>query len=65
MSWSKVGTVAKAVGAGAAAGIGSLLLVVTGNETLSDVTQAEWLLVAFNVLGTYGITWAIPNRELP
>lgn len=53
---------AKAIGGGLAAVVGSLLLVVSGNETLADVTTAEWLLVAFNVLGTYGLVWALPNK---
>jgi len=54
--------IAKAVAAGAAAAIGSLLLVLQGNETFSDVNTVEWLTVALNVLGSYGIVWAVPNR---
>ena len=56
-------TVAKAVAAGLAAAIGSLLLVVSGDDTLASVTTSDWLLVALNTLGAYGITWAIPNRS--
>ena len=55
-------TVAKAIGAGAAAAIGSVLLVLQGNETLADVNTVEWLTVALNVLGAYGIVWAVPNK---
>lgn len=54
-------SVAKAIAAGLAAAVGSLLLIVTGNETLADVSTAEWLLVAFNTLGAYGVTWRVPN----
>ena len=54
--------VAKAVAGGLAALIGSLLLVLQGNETLSDVNTVEWLTVALNVLGAYGVVWATPNR---
>ena len=59
-----IASVAKAVAAGAAAAIGSLLLVVSGNDTLASVTTAEWLLVVLNTLGAYGVTWAVPNREV-
>lgn len=52
----------KAYGGGLAALIGSLLLVIQGNETLADVSTAEWLLVAINVLASYGIVWAAPNK---
>ena len=55
---------AKAVAAAAAAAIGALLLVVTGSETLADVTVAEWLLVAGTVLGSFGFTYTIPNKPL-
>lgn len=55
-------TNAKAIGSGLAALIGSLLLVLSGNETFGDVTTVEWLLVALNTLGSYGITWSLPNK---
>lgn len=58
----KLNSVAKAIAAGLAAVIGSLLLLVQGPDTLADVTQSEWLLVAFNLLGVYGVTWSVPNR---
>ncbi len=53
---------AKAITAAAVAGLGALLLVVTGNETFSDVTLAEGILVALAILGSGGATYAIPNR---
>ncbi len=58
----RIASVAKAVAAGLAALIGGLLLVVTGGEGIGDVTVAEWLIVAGTVLGSYGFTWAIPNK---
>ena len=54
-------TNAKAVAAALAAVAGSLLLVITGNETFADVTVNEWLVVVLNVLGTFGITWGVRN----
>jgi hypothetical protein len=59
---SRIRPVAKAFAAGLAALIGGLLLVVTGGEGFGDVTTAEWLIVAGTVLGSYGFTWAVPNR---
>lgn len=56
-----MGQYAKAIAGGLGALIGSLLLVMSGNETLADVTQVEWLIVAGNVLGTYGIVWKVRN----
>lgn len=54
---------AKAIAAGVAAVLGSLLLFVTGDETLADVTVGEWIAVGVNVLGAYGIVWVVPNKE--
>lgn len=56
--------VAKAVAAGLAAAMGSLLLVLTGDQSLTDVTTVQWLQVGVNVLGSFGVVWAIPNRPL-
>lgn len=56
--------VAKAIGAGLAALIGSLLLVLQGNETFTDINLVEWLTVAGNVLGSYGLVWAVPNKQI-
>ncbi len=53
---------AKAITAAAVAGLGALLLVVTGNETLSDVTLAEGILVALAILGSGGAVYRIPNK---
>ena len=59
---TNLGPYLKAVAGGAAAGIGALLLVVTGNETVADVTFAEWLLVVLAVLGSFGVVYAVPNK---
>lgn len=53
--------IAKALAAALAAGIAALLLVITGNEGLTDVTTAEWLIVILSILGSFGVTWAVPN----
>ena len=53
---------AKALAGGLAAAIGSLLLVLQGNDTLATVNTVEWLTVALNVLGTFGVVWRVPNR---
>jgi len=52
----------KAVVAAAVAGVTALLLVVSGNETFSDVTLAEGLLVALAVLGSGGAVYRVPNK---
>ena len=58
----RITPVAKALVAGLAALIGGLLLVVSEGEGFGDVTLTEWLIVAGTVLGSYGFTWAIPNK---
>jgi hypothetical protein len=58
-------TIAKAIAGGVGAAIGALLLVVTGNETLADVTTAEWLVVAGSILGNFGLVWVVPNKAKP
>jgi len=53
----------KAFVGAAVAGISALLLVVTGNETFTDVTFAEWLLVLLAIFGTFGATYKVTNKE--
>jgi hypothetical protein len=57
-----VKSVAKAIAGGLVALAGSLLLVVTGNETFADVTMNEWLLVIVNTGGVYGVVWRVNNH---
>ena len=40
---------------------GALLLVVTGDESFSDVTVAEWLSVIVYVAVGTGLVYATPN----
>ena len=54
---------AKAIAAAVAALVAGLALVVTGNEGLSDVTVAEWLVVIGATIGTSGVVYAVPNRD--
>lgn len=56
--------VAKAVAGALAAAVGSLLLVLQGSETLADVSFVEWLTVAGNVLGAFGLVWRVPNKQI-
>ncbi len=42
----------KAIRGAAVTLVGALSLVIVGNETIADVTTAEWLIVAGAVLGT-------------
>jgi hypothetical protein len=60
----QAGVVAKAIAGAIAAAIGSLLLVLQGNETFADVNTVEWLTVALNVLGTFGVVYRIPNHHV-
>ena len=59
-----IARMAKAVVAGLAAAIGGLLLVMSGPETFSDVTTVEWLIVAGQVLATFGFAYEVPNRQI-
>lgn len=58
--WSYAG---KAIVAGLTALIGGLIIIITGNETLADVTFAEWLFVAATVLASYGFTYQAPANK--
>lgn len=40
-----------------------LAVVVTGNETLADVTTAEWLSVVAGVLTSTLLVERIPNKQ--
>lgn len=43
---------------------GALALVLTGGETLADVTAAEWLgVVVYVALGS-GLVYAVPNTPV-
>ncbi|WP_344214261.1 hypothetical protein [Nonomuraea bangladeshensis] len=53
----KVGSVAKAIVSGVAAGTASLV-VAMGD---SVIEAGEWVTVALAVLGALGVTYAVPN----
>ena len=42
--------------------VGSLALIVTGDETLADITQAELLVVIGEVLAVFAGVWYLPNK---
>jgi hypothetical protein len=35
-----------------------------GLEAFADVTTVQWLGAVTTALATFGITWAVPNKEL-
>ncbi len=45
-----------------AAFVGSLALLVTGDETLANVTQAEWIVVAGEVIGVFSAVYFPKNK---
>jgi len=40
----------------------NLLVFITGDETFVDVTTREWIFVAVEALGAFGIVYAVPNK---
>lgn len=57
--------VAKAIATALVIILTFLTTVLTGHQTLADVTQVQWLLCALLVLGGFGFTYAIPNGPRP
>jgi hypothetical protein len=55
-----------AIFAALSAGLASLAVVLVGDQTLSDLSQAQWLAVgiaAFTAFsGGFGFTWATSNK---
>lgn len=51
----------KAVVAFVLALLGALAYVITGHETLADVTTAEWIGVGIAVFGSPALVYATPN----
>lgn len=56
----KVG--AKAILAALAVAVGDLCTLLTGDQNLSNVTFVQWLFIASNILATWGIVYAVPNK---
>ncbi len=42
----------------------NLLLFITGDETFADVTVREWIFVATEAFGAFGIVYAVPNKTV-
>ena len=54
---------AKALYAAVVAGLGSLLAVVTGHTSLSQVTASQWIVVALAAIVAGGGVYGIPNGK--
>lgn len=52
----------KAIIAFVGAFLTALAVVVTGNESLADVTMAEWIVIAVAVLTTPVVVERVPNK---
>ena len=57
----KISKVWKAVVAGLAAGAAAAGTAVQDGK----VTTAEAVTIVLAVLGAYGVTWSVPNRQTP
>lgn len=57
----KISKVWKAVVSGAAAGTAAAATAVQDGT----VTTAEAVTIVVAVLGAYGVTWRVPNRQTP
>ena len=57
-------TVAKAIAAGLGAAAAYFIGVLPAEGGFGDLTTVQYLGVIPVVLAVYGITWAVPNREV-
>lgn len=57
--------VAKALATALVITLTFLTTVLSGNQSLADVTFVQWLLCALLVLGGFGFTYVIPNGPKP
>ena len=55
---------AKATGGALAVTVGILATILTGNETLADVTFVQWLVIIAAILATWGFVYRIPNKPI-
>ncbi len=55
----KISSIAKSIVAGVAAGSAAAVTAVQDNV----VTTGEGVAIVLAVLGAWGITWAVPNRQ--
>lgn len=56
---------AKAVSTALIVVITFLTSILTGNQTLADVTFVQWLVCGGLVLGAYGVVYQVPNGPKP
>lgn len=63
LAWIKYA--AKALLSVLAVVIAFLTTILSGNQTLADVTFVQWLICAGLVLGTFGFVYAVPNGPRP
>jgi hypothetical protein len=56
-------TAAKAIYAAVASGVATLAGVMAPDASFSDVTTAQWVIVAAAVLGVGGGVYGIKNKE--
>lgn len=54
-----------ALGAAIAYLVGVLDPTAIGLEAFGDVTTTQWLGLITTVLSSFGITWAVPNQDVP
>lgn len=60
--WQKwVVEAAKAVASGVVAAAAYLFGVLSGDQTLADVTTVQWIGLVLFVGAAYGITYRVPN----
>lgn len=57
--------VAKALGTVLAVVVTFLITILSGDQTLADVTFVQWLICASLVLGAFGFVYAVPNGPKP
>lgn len=56
---------AKAIASGVAALAAYLVGVMGAEDGLGDVSVVQWLGAVVFLAGTYGLTYAVPNRPRP
>jgi hypothetical protein len=54
-------TYAKSIVAAVTTLLAQLVLVMSGDETIGDLTQVEWIVVVLNTIVATAAVWGIPN----
>lgn len=60
-----IGQVLKAIYAGVFTTLSTLVVTLTGNQNLGDLTTLQWLLVALAGLGAFGGVYGLPGPKRP